>query len=390
MRSLSRSLSLAVLPAALLACLLLTAAPARAGEDERPRRPKAEEAERQIRALKQAIEVLRRNDGDERVIRGLAEAIERMRRDAREQHERDDDPDAREHRERARRAERQIVEHWLEVMGLAKRTLAAAERGDATEIVEHGMHALELALKNRRDEEAMRVRNSAPSRAAQAKALFLAAEILAKHDKAKESRWVAEVAKAFRQQAERRARERADKDDDEDEADDDEDEDREDERAERRALKRRVATIRMAVPVLREAGDERLVGLLERAILTGDLMLAGREDEEARRAFERTPSLGELAEILHHAARLADKQGKGDRAERIMELSRYYAERWKAQQAEREEHERRQDQERKHRDPDAREHERARHLEELQEELHHLRERLERLQRALEEVTRRK
>ena len=366
---------------ALLACFIAPAELARADEGEhRDRGRAANEVEQQVVALRKAVKVLRQQKANPRLIRALEEQIERVQ-----------------HPRRKAGSERQIVEEWLEVMRLAMRALQNADRGDSVDVLEHGIHALELALEGREDEKAKRIRREAPSRAEQARALRRAARWLREHDKSREARWVAELAERFAGHAEHGHEHGHEHEHGKEHGHEYEDDE------ERRALRHRVATIRMAVPVLRDNDDPKLAKTLERAILTGDLMLAGREDAEARKAFERTPSLGELAEILHHAARVARKQGRGERAERIMDLSRYYRERWNDQRAEREEGERRERIEREHharqRERDQRErdqhererHERRRHeanehLEELHKELHELRRRMERLQRALEEI----
>lgn len=336
--------------------------------------------ESDVMALRRAIQVLRARGANEELIRALARAAEDIARHGRGAGDRP---------EREGRGERRIVEGWLEVMGLAKRTLVGADKHDAAHIVEHGMHALELALQGRRDDEAMRIRREAPSRPQQARALDLAAEILQDRRKRREAGWVRELAGRFRGND----REDDDEREDDDDREDDDGEERDggdddDDAEEREGLRRRVATLRLAVPVLRESGDGRLIDILERAIRTGDLLLAGRDDEEAQAVYERTPNLGELAEILHHAARRADEQGRDERAQRIMELSRYYGERWRDQQAGRREGEAGERDERDERE--AREHRRHRDddLEHLRRELHELRAHLGRLHEMLEKLSR--
>lgn len=72
--------------------------------------------------------------------------------------------------------ERMNARHILEVLGNAKHGLLEAERRDLAEKVEHLMHAMELSLEGRHDEEAQRIINSAPRGEGMAEILMFAAD----------------------------------------------------------------------------------------------------------------------------------------------------------------------------------------------------------------------
>jgi len=63
-------------------------------------------------------------------------------------------------------------------MRYALHALAEADKKDATDLLERAIHSRELALEGRRDEEAARIREGAPSRGAQIELLMMAERIL--------------------------------------------------------------------------------------------------------------------------------------------------------------------------------------------------------------------
>jgi len=67
--------------------------------------------------------------------------------------------------------------HHMDTLRFAKKALAEAEKRDAVDLVERAIHARELALSGRRDEEAMRIIEKSPADEQLAKLLFLAAEL---------------------------------------------------------------------------------------------------------------------------------------------------------------------------------------------------------------------
>ena len=79
---------------------------------------------------------------------------------------------------RPRASERDVVLRQIKIMRYALHALAEAEKKDAADLLERAIHSRELALEGRRDEEAMRIRQGAPSRGAQIEILMFAEKIL--------------------------------------------------------------------------------------------------------------------------------------------------------------------------------------------------------------------
>ena len=339
----------------------------------------AKQAARQAQALKKKLHA-RLHGGEERadakrlakIVKGLVNGIEALHAlgghdemvvhlkhivaDLKAKHRK-----AGKRREREEPSERQLVQHWIELMHMAHDVLREARRHEAAELIEHGVHALELALAGRKDDEAKRVRRTAPKRAAQAKALFLAAEILADQGHEKRARRLAELGHRFKgQKKERREEEGEDEDEDE----------------ERAALKKRVEILRLAMPALREGERRDAAEMLERAIHV-----------VARKAYAAVPKLGQLAEILSLAARLWMRFENADKAEAVAGLSRYYAERSREAGRERE-REHGEGREREEKREHAERRERAEQIEQLRHQMRELEEMLERMRRHLKTLAR--
>jgi hypothetical protein len=75
-------------------------------------------------------------------------------------------------------SEREAVLRQIKVMRYALHALAEAEKKDAADLLERAIHARELTLEGRRDDEAVRIRERAPSRGSQIEILMLAERIL--------------------------------------------------------------------------------------------------------------------------------------------------------------------------------------------------------------------
>ena len=101
------------------------------------------------------------------------------------------------------------------------------------------------------------------------------------------------------------------------------------------SLAQRVKVMQLALSALREGERKDAVEILERAIHTGKILLAEREDEEARQIIERTPPLAQLAQVLGMASQIWLKFGHETKAKLVFSLAKRYAQ--QAQQAEREE-----------------------------------------------------
>jgi hypothetical protein len=86
----------------------------------------------------------------------------------------------------------------IEIMRYALHALAEAEKMDAADLLERAIHSRELALEGRRDEEAMRIREGAPSRGAQIEILMLAEKILREQDQTERATAVGRLAEQMR------------------------------------------------------------------------------------------------------------------------------------------------------------------------------------------------
>ena len=214
--------------------------------------------------------------------------------------------------------ERRRLGQMIEVMMMGAQTLASRGRHEQAEVLERGAMAMRMLWQSRSDEEAMDVLARAPSEGQQAKALMAAGEVLAERGQTRRAKLFYELgkklgAKTKRAKAappkKRKARKEARGELDLEELSD------------------RVRILRMAMPALREGEKREAAELLERALRTGELLLEGREDEEAQKIFRQTPGLGELAQVLHVAAKLWLEFKHMDEAEAVARLSRYYRER---------------------------------------------------------------
>lgn len=365
------------------------------GEDAAALHRRAEELRRHLEELL-ALRARRAGEHEDRdsmepkrrraILRGLGQGIEALealgRKDAAGHLRRIRDELKRgEPHPRAREqahGEREVVEGWIELMGYAVKVLAKAEKPDWAHIVEHGKHALELTLAGKRDERAMRVRKSAPPRESQAHGLLLAAEILRDHGDKRHAELMADLGRSWQKQAQKR-RGRVERDDEERE------------HVDLDSLEQRVRILVAALPALREGERRKAAAVLERAIRTGRVLLADREDDEAREILEETPPLGEITEVLRLAAELWEKYGREDKARMAAGLAEHYTRRMRA--AEREEREEHGDQDEEGHDDDADEgdddeehREWSDELEDLQDEMEELRATIQRMQRQLRKL----
>lgn len=330
--------------------MLLACGAVRAGEG----REDAERNEEIARGLMKGIDALQALGGHEESVAKLKHLLQQVKQ--RQGGE-------------AQQAETKAARHALECLGLATKVLAEAGRKDAAEVAEHGALALRMALDGRKDPEASEVRRSAPARAQQAEALLLAAELLAHKGKADPAETLARLGRSWQAKA-GGAREH--------EGEEREEGAGEDEAREREALAERVEVLRIAMHGAREAERKEAIEILERAIHTGELLLAGRQDAEARAVYERTPPLPMLARVLHMCAGLWREFGHEKKAARVAALSEYYAARAQDQAEDEEDGDDDDGEDGEHED-----HERE-EFEEIHAQLRRLRAELEELRRALE------
>jgi len=81
-------------------------------------------------------------------------------------------------REQRGQNEHEVALRQIKIMRYALHALAEAEKKDAADLLERAIHSRELTLEGRRDEEAVRIREGAPSRGAQIELLMMAEKIL--------------------------------------------------------------------------------------------------------------------------------------------------------------------------------------------------------------------
>ena len=201
---------------AVLACLPLL--PAMAGDDENER--EIEHAEKRLRAMLREAEELQEGGRREEAakVRKKAEelraAIERGREHSRRKREHSEQDEAAEilkglehgihalrklkrneeaerlmeigkqvKREFAKRRgagkEIEVAKWQIRVLRFGVEALVKADRHDGAGVLERALHARELTLEGRRDEEAMRIRERAPGPEDQAELLRVAADLLA-------------------------------------------------------------------------------------------------------------------------------------------------------------------------------------------------------------------
>ncbi len=138
------------------------------------------------------------------------EALERVAHDVRRELEGRRDRPQRE-RERAHRGEneREMAMHQLEILRMAMPALREGERRDAADLLEHAIHARELGLEGRRDDEAQHIRETAPNRGQQAEILGLASRLWREFGHEERARAVGELAEQMRARLHRQRDEHA-------------------------------------------------------------------------------------------------------------------------------------------------------------------------------------
>ncbi len=144
----------------------------------RRRRGQAEEAEHLhnvLEGLEHGMGALRELGRHEEL-----EALKRIAHEVRQELEGRRDRPQRE-RQRAHRGEneREVAMHQLEILRMAMPALREGERRDAADLLEHAIHARELGLEGRRDDEAQHIRETAPNRGQLSEILGLASRLWA-------------------------------------------------------------------------------------------------------------------------------------------------------------------------------------------------------------------
>ncbi len=104
--------------------------------------------------------------------------------------------------------------HQLEILRMAMPALREGERTDAAELLEHAIHARELGLEGRRDDEAQRIRETAPNRGQLAEILGLASRLWREFGHEEQAQAVGELAEQMRTRLHRERDERAQREQD--------------------------------------------------------------------------------------------------------------------------------------------------------------------------------
>jgi hypothetical protein len=208
-----------------------------------------------------------------------------------------------------------------------------ADRKDAAELLERAIHARQVTLAGRRDDEAHQIRERAPSREQLAEILKVASGLWREFNNEDKAAAVGRLAEEFARPGDRervaRERDRQERDRPEREREARPDRDRPvterdegRESAERRALVHQLEVMRVALHGLREAERADAAEVLQRAIRAREVTLEGRRDDEAHQIRERAPSKAQLAEIMGVASGLWREFGNAENAELVARAAR--------------------------------------------------------------------
>ena len=275
---------------------------------EARRRPEEDRARRQTEALWARLEQLQGlvEELREEVARLRAELRESRgpRREVRREVRREGPGEEGRAREERPRSEREVVRHQLEVMRIALPALKEANRGDAAELLSRAIHAYELMLEGRRDDEAHAIRERAPKRGQLAEILSMAARLWREFGKPDKGAVVGELAEKMAAVRRPRESEREQRG-----------------QNEREVALRQIKIMRYALHALAEAEKKDAADLLERAIHSRELALEGRRDEEAVRIREGAPSRGAQIELLMMAEKILKELGQTERAVAVGRLA---------------------------------------------------------------------
>jgi hypothetical protein len=209
----------------------------------------------------------------------------------------------------------EIVKGRIRTLRFAMKALLEIDALDAAERMEHKIHSYELAIEGRRDEEAMRIRTSAPKSEAMVEPLRRAGRVWAELGDEKKAKMCLVLAQQYQDGASRKKPAA-----------------KEGEQREREMAKRHMEILRVAMHGFREAEKKDAAHRIEQVLHVYELAMAGKQDE-ARKAREKAPNAGQLAELLIHAGKIWDEFGHETKARPCFELGRFYQQRWHDQQA---------------------------------------------------------
>lgn len=328
---------------ALTVCSLAPRAPAQEGR----RSAELEEILDGLRHGIRSLHALRRHEQAEQLERLAHEVADKLEHAA---------PHGR--RDRERSTERDILQRELDVMRVGMKALLEADERELVHTLEHAIHARELALAGRRDHEAMRIQDTAPSLGNQAEILMHASELLRDLDRRDRAEMVMKLARSLAERSSRQRDRRR----------------RGSERdrpvSEREVAERQLGWLEQAFHAMQKADRRDGAELLELAMHARKLALAGRRDEEAMEIRRRAPNRRQLAELVGVAAELWAEEGHEEKAAALGRFSRELAGRGERER------------------PAERERERSEGgREEGRREVEELRERLQELQRAMQRIS---
>lgn len=190
----------------------------------------------------------------------------------------------------------ELSEEAIEVMRLAVRSLADADRIDAAELLERAIAAGDRARQARTERELDEIRAATPSRSSQIEALLLAERVLRERDRMDAAEMVGRFARSLVGQT------------GPGETD-----------PEIAAARRQLDVMRMGLGALSEANREDAADILEQAIHVRELALDGQPYQGER------PSRGAQAEVMMLAAEILADRGRSDRARPVAEYARELA-----------------------------------------------------------------
>ena len=167
-----------------------------------------------LEGLERGMEALRAIDRNEE-LQALERVAQGVRRRLEGLQEGRDRPQRERRRERRGEGnEREMAMHQLEIMRLAMPALREGERRDAADLLEHAIHARELALEGVRNEKAQKVRESAPNRAQLAEILGLSSRLWREFGNKERAQAVGKLAEQLSARVRRERGERAQREQD--------------------------------------------------------------------------------------------------------------------------------------------------------------------------------
>jgi hypothetical protein len=179
----------------------------RAKDKDREHQGAEEGKERIVQGLIQGIKALVEL-GHEETANHLEEIVREFRDGNREKPEKRESGVLRGREDVGDKSQKKNLEQELEVLRVAFTAFREAEKKDAAEMVEHAIHARELALEGRKDDEAIEIRESAPKAGQVAELLMWASKLWAEFGNEKKAKLVGNWGKEFAGRSKREKKKR--------------------------------------------------------------------------------------------------------------------------------------------------------------------------------------